>query len=152
MADTLLVITPISSPASFQLPPFSARGLTQTLDEIDPVGGEGLFERNGNGGLINYTRQQFQKLKSTITCRDQGMPALNNSWRGATVQVDCVHERWYPNGGSPDRTVVPGTSPVLENGFYSFYPRLTMIVRNVRSNGFDEWGAAYAWQMDLEEA
>ncbi len=131
--------------------PFSARDLTQTLEEISPVGGEGLFERNGNGGLINYARQQFQKYKSTITCTDVSAPALDNSWRGATVLVNCAATLWYPAGGSPNRNVVPGTTPAeLDTGFFSYYPQLTMMVMNVR-NGFREWKAEYFWQMDLEE-
>lgn len=138
---TLLVI---SGPG---MPPYAARGLTQTLD---PVSASGVVARTVNGGLINLSPSQMQKYKSTISCTDMDSPALDGIWPGQALTVDCVPELAYLTaGGSPERTVVPGSSRVA--GAWTWYrPRLEMMVVNY-SERTDEYGAAVEWQLDLEE-
>jgi hypothetical protein len=148
---TFLTITPVTSGTSFQLPPLPARDVTQTLEEIDPVADAGLIDYDGNGNLISFVRPQFQKLKSTITGGGETIPpALNASWRGAVVIVNCIVRRFYPSGGTADRAIVPGTSPILENGFYWYFPQITMtVLRATLSN--QERKIANSWQIDLLE-
>jgi hypothetical protein len=151
LSGTLLVITPLSSPNSFQLQPYSGRFAKQTIDEIEPVGGSNTIVTTGNGGELVLVRQQFQKLKSAIVLNDVRPPALNASWRGAQVQVDCCQYRSYPAGGVPDRPIVPGTSPILQNGFFYFFPRLIMIVVNVTGPIYDEWKHKFNTTIQLRE-
>lgn len=142
MADTLLVIS------GNLLPDYSARGLTQSLRPIEAAS---QLRRTVNGNLQDLAPSQFQKYRSTIGCDDQRPPAWDGIWPGQTVTVDCVHELAYvTSGGSPDRTVVTGSSRV--EGAFTFYrPRLTMKV--VDFNGsFAEWEAGQTWSIDLEEA
>jgi hypothetical protein len=138
---TLLVI---SGPG---LPNYSSRGLSQTLDPIDAAG---ALTRTVNGGLIDLSANQMRKYRSTITCTDQDAPALDGIWPGVSLVVDCVPELGYLTaGGSPQREVVPGSSRVA--GAWSWYrPRLYMLVVNYTANT-DEYGAAVAWSLDLEE-
>jgi hypothetical protein len=155
-AGTFLTITPVSpAGASFQIPPLPARDVTQTLDEIEPIGGaslgDSLIDYDGNGNLISYVRPQFQKLKSTITGNAETIPpALNGSWRGTVVLVNCIVRRYYPSGGTADRAIVPGTSPITEGDFVWFFPQLTMTVIRATLNN-RERGIANSWQIDLLE-
>lgn len=138
---TLLVI---SGPG---IPTYSSRGLSQTLDPIDAAG---ALARTVNGGLIDLSPTQMRKYRSTITCTDQDAPALDGVWPGMPLTVDCVPELGYLTaGGSPQRSVVPGSSRVA--GLWTWFrPRLSMLVVNYTANT-DEWGAAVAWSLDLEE-
>lgn len=139
MAETLLVI---SGPG---VPPYSARGLTQTLDPVASV-----ISPTVNGGLLDLTPPQFRKYLSTISCTDVDPPAWDNFWPGMIVTVDCVAELGYPTvGGSPTRTVVPGSSRV--SGAYTWYrPRLDMMVLAYTTSR-DEYGDQVAWHLDLRE-
>lgn len=142
MTTTLLVLTGIG------VTPYSARGLTQTLE---PIPGSVALRRTVNGALIDVSAPQFRKYQSTISCTDQQAPALNGVFPGLQVTVDCVAELAYAtSGGSPDRTVVPGSSRT-EDAFTFYRPRLVMIVTGYRTTT-DEYGAAVGWQLDLEEA
>lgn len=125
---------------------YSARGLTQTLEPIDASKN---IRRSINGILMDLSHSMFRKYQSKITCTDTRAPALDGIWPGLVVTVDCVCELAYPDGGTPNRVVVPG-SQRLENGFYFFRPRLTMVVMS-HSNEIEEWGAAAPWEVDLEE-
>lgn len=144
---TLLVITPLSGRATPTLTPYSARGLTQTLTQIDAPAPTIL--RDINGTLVDVSPPQFEKYKSSITCKDRESPSLDNTWRGQMVTVDCVKELSYPAGGTPSREVVPG-SDREENHIAYYRPRLTMRIMNVNT-GQDEYGADCNWQADLEE-
>lgn len=143
MADeTILVISGIG------VSPYSARGLSQTLEPIQ-TGNEVL--RTINGSLIDMSAPQFRKYKSTITGNDQEPPALDDVWAGLAVQVDCVSTLSYLTlGGTPGRPVVPGSSRV--SGLFTIYrPRLQMVVMSFSQNE-DEYGAAIGWTLNLEEA
>ena len=141
MSDTLLVIS------GALLPPWSARGLTQTLEFIEAAG---FFRRTVNGTLHNLAPAQLQLYRSVISCTDQRVPAIDGIWPGDVVTVDCVVELAYVTaGGSAARTAVPG-SPRIE-GDYTFYrPRLTMQVITCPML-LEEWQASVGWELELEE-
>ena len=128
--------------------PYSARGLTQTLD---PIAQAAQVKRTVNGTLIDISLDTaFQKYKSTITATDQLPPAVDGVWPGKTITVDCISELCYvTEGGAPQRTIVPGSSRV-EGNFTFYRPRLTMIVLDM-SISTDEYGSQVSWSMPLEE-
>lgn len=141
---TLLRLDPIG------IPPYSARGITQSLDPIDEAA---QMARTVNGTLINLSDDNFKKFKSTITCTDQQQPALDGVWPGDILTVDCVIELSYLTGGSPSREVAGTTDDPAtrtENGFTFYRPRLTMMVVGYTKT-FDEYGADSGWSLDLEE-
>ena len=135
--ETLLVI------AAAGVPPYSARGLTQTLV---PLGG--AMRRTINGTLTDVSASQFRKYSSVITCTDQQPPAMSGVWPGQTLTVDCVAELSYLTAtGSPERTVVATRT----EGLFTFYrPRLTMKVADWNTRT-DEYGARIGWELTLEE-
>lgn len=147
---TLLTITPLSGFDGPSLTPYSARGLSQTLDQIieNPMGSQ--IRRSINGTLIDLTYDQFRKYKSSITCTDQETPAFDIAKQGQIVQVDCAAELSYLTaGGTPQRSVVAGSSRV--EGDYTFYrPSLTMMVIAFRTD-FQEWESRYQWTLELQE-
>lgn len=147
---TLLTITPISGGDGPALTPYSARGLSQTLEQIieNPLGSQ--IRRSINGGLIDLTYDQFRKYKSTISCTDHQTPAFDIAKQGQIVQVDCAAELSYLTiGGTPQRTVVSGSSRVEDD--YTFYrPSLIMMVVAFRT-AFQEWEANYQWTLELQE-
>lgn len=141
MADeTLLVL------AGVGVPPYSARGLEQTLVPIDQAIS---LARTVNGELVDLSSSAFRKYRSTINGNDQQVPAVDGVWPGAQVTVDCIVELAYPTGGVAQRTVVPGSSRTA-NGFTFYRPRLTMLVTGFDVR-LDEWDAVVGWSMDLEE-
>lgn len=138
---TLLALDPIG------VPPYSGRGLTQTLTPIDAAAN---LWRTIDGGLIDVSAPQFRKYKSTINGNDQNPPAFDDVWPGLLLQVDCIATLVYKTlGGAPLRPVVLGGSRV-EGDFTIYHPRLQMRVMSFNIQE-DEWGAAVGWQLDLEE-
>lgn len=128
------------------VPLYSARGLSQTLEPIDAAAN---YRRSINGILTDVAHTQFRKYKSKISCTDQRAPAFDGIWPGLTVVVDCVAYLCYPTAGSPDRTVIAGSS--YTEGSFTFYrPRLTMMV-TANSAQTDEWDASVPWELSLEE-
>ena len=139
--DTILVLTGIG------IPDFSARGLTETIEMIEGVG---ELRRTVNGASIDVTAVQFQKFKVRIETTDQEPPAFNGVWIGKQVTVDLV-SRWsyLTSGGSPDRTIVPGSS-VVNGLFTSYRPQLICRVA-LFSQRTEEWAANRGWSLDLVE-
>lgn len=139
--ETLLELTGIG------IPPYSARGLSQTLEPIEAAGSQ---RRTVNGLLVDLSRPEFRKFRSTISCADQDPPALNGIWAGTVVTVKCVVELAYPTiGGSAARPVVSGSSRT--SGSFTFYrPQLTMQVVGFNIEK-DEYGAVTSWTLELEE-
>ena len=129
------------------VPPYSARGASQTLEPIEAAR---QLRRTVNGALIDLSRPEFRKYRSTISCADQQPPAIDGVWPGRVVTVDCISELSYrTSGGTPGRTVVPGSSRT--EGDYTFYrPQLTMRVVSF-SQDTDEYGATVSWSLELEE-
>jgi len=137
MSETLLVITG-------GMTPYSARGLTQTLE---PVAAIQITRRTVNGALVNLAPDQMRKYASVISCSDVNVPPWDGLWPGMQVTVDCVVELAFATGGAAQRPVVASRT----EGAYTFYrPRLQMLVtQNTVSK--DEWGVTTSWQLDLEE-
>jgi hypothetical protein len=129
------------------VPLYSARGLTQTLEPIQQAK---QTRRTINGELDDLSLSQFQKYASRISCTDQRAPAIGSIWPGRTVVVSCVEELSYlTEGGSPERTVVSGSS--YTEGPFTFYrPQLTMKVVALQAQT-DEYKASVGWSLDLEE-
>lgn len=135
------------------VPPYSARGLRQTLT---PIAQAAQLRRTINGDLDDVAAAQFRKFQSTISGDDQAPPAVDGVWPGRTVTVDCIAELSVADDGEDppgapvlDRTPVPG-SLRHEPGFWFYRPRLTMRVTAFSIDG-DEWAAGVAWQLALEE-
>ncbi|KLK91426.1 hypothetical protein AA309_20240 [Microvirga vignae] len=126
--------------------PYSARGLTQTLT---PIGQATSVRRTINGGLVDLSLAAFRKYRSTISGGDQRAPSVDGVWPGQIVTVDCISELAYPVGGTPQRTVVAGSSHE-DGGFVYYRPRLQMMVVGFTATQ-DEWGATVKWQLELEE-
>ena len=137
------------------LTPYSIRGITQTLEPI--VGASGsqdgygtLLQRGTNGGIIDLTQPQFNKLSSEISVTDVNPPCFNEAWIGRVLTVWCAVERAYPTGGTPDRPIVPGSHERTEAGFTFFRPALTMTVTGYNQS-FAEWKRDYSWKLRLQE-
>lgn len=128
------------------VPPYSARGLSQTLE---PIPEAGQVRRTVNGDLVDCSVSQFRKYRSTITCGDQQAPAIDGIWPGVQVTVHCVAELAYPVSGAAQRPIVSG-SDREETGFICYRPILEMMVTNL-SEQRDEYGHITSWQMTLEE-
>jgi len=139
--DSILVITGMG------LAPYSARGLSQTLQPIDAAKAN---RRTINGALKDLSFDQFRKYASKITCKDQATPAIDGIWPGAVVTVECVAElsRLTDTEG-PARPVVPG-SERTEGAFTFYRPILQMLVVDF-TDTLAEWDADYNWSLDLEE-
>ncbi|MBY5849679.1 hypothetical protein HFN51_03780 [Rhizobium leguminosarum] len=139
--ETVLVLTGIG------VAPYSARGLEQSLQPID---GAGQLRRTVNGTLVDLSETQLRKFTSTISGTDQLAPAVNGVWPGRTVTVDCIAELCYPtSGGSPDRSVVSGSSRI-EGAMTYYRPQLAMVVKDWQLRR-DEYGAQVSWTLELEE-
>ena len=141
MVDTILAITGIG------FAPYSARGLTQTLEPIEQ---SKQSRRTINGELKDTAVTQFRKYRSRISCTDANTPAFDKEWPGKTLSIDCVCELSYlTSGGSPGRTVVTDSSRI--DGTYTFYrPQLSMKITSWDIST-DEYGAVTGWNMELEE-
>ena len=129
------------------VPPYSARGASQTLE---PISASQQLRRTINGSLVDLSRSEFRKYRSTISCADQQPPAVDGVWPGQQITVGCISELSYKtSGGSPARSVVSGSSRV--EGSYTFY-RPSLIMRVVSfSQQTDEYGASVSWSLELEE-
>lgn len=150
---TLLYIAPISGRDNMSLPPYGARSLTQTLNPINGPGGgggsSGLLRRSLRGRMIDLTSPIFHVYRSTVSYRDGTPPALDDSWIGEIVQVDCAIELAYVTGGSPKRTVVSGSTRV--EGWLTYYrPSLIMMVSGIQQS-FSEYEGLYNVTVDFEE-
>lgn len=131
------------------IPPYSARGLTQSLT---PIQGAGQMRRTVNGNLRDIADPLFRKYQSGISGADQEPPAIEGIWPGMVLTVDCVTELAFegePSTGGFVRPAVPDS--VREaNGFTFYRPRLTMLVTGFNVSR-DEWEATISWSLALEE-
>lgn len=140
--ETLLVLSGAG------VPPYSARGITQTLEPIEATK---KLARDVNGGLVDLSPPQMRKYLSKVTCSDQDAPALAGIWPGTVLVVDCIPELSFltTNPAAQERSEV--TDSVRISGDFTFYrPRLTMMVTNFQAQK-DEYGAVVSWELDLEE-
>ena len=129
------------------VPPYSARGLTQTLE---PIEASVQLRRTVNGALADLSYEPFRKYKSTISCQDQEPPAVDSIWPGQVVTVECVAELSFPTAGSGPARPAVVASERAEGAFTFYRPILSMRVTGF-SVSRDEYGAAVSWQLQLEE-
>lgn len=136
------------------IPPFSIRGVTQTLEVLE----RDDLRRNMNGTLLDLSNSNFRKFVSEIECEDMTSPAQHDIWRGKILTVDCIVELAVA-GTLPDppedwedniRPIVPG-SLRERDGFIFYRPRLTMMVVEPPVVERDEWGGVVGWSMTLGE-
>jgi hypothetical protein len=130
------------------VPPYSARGVRQTIAPIDQAAN---LRRTVNGGLIDISFSGFRKYKTTISCSDQRPPNFDGSWPGKIVTIDCVAELSYTpdEGQTRQRPAVPG-SERTEGAHNVYRPRLECRIINFQQD-HDEYDAAVGWTMDCEE-
>ena len=129
------------------VPPYSARGLTQTLEPIEAAA---QLRRTVNGALADLSYEPFRKYKSTISCQDQDPPGVDGIWPGEVVTVGCMAELSFPTAGSGPARQAVDDSEHTEGAFTFYRPILTMRVTGF-SVSRDEYGAAVSWQLQLEE-
>lgn len=128
------------------VPPYSARGLSQTLT---PIAASQHLERTINGELVDFSYEPMQKYKSTISGNDQMPPACDGVWSGKIIEVECIAELCTSEYALLGRTAVLG-SLRDEAGFTTYRPKLTMMVVNF-SQDQDEYGRQIGWSLELEE-
>lgn len=131
------------------VPPYSARGLVQTLTPIEAARS---LQRTINGRLVDTSFEGYRKFGSTIVGRDQQPPIM--MWPGRRVLVDCITELAV-SGDQTSETVIDGRPVVagsarLDSGFTIYRPQLNMLVVDL-SVDKDEWGAVVSWSLSLEE-
>lgn len=146
---TVLVLTGIG------IPPYSARGLKQTLAPIDAASN---MKRTINGGLADVSDPLFRKYQSTITGSDQSPPATDLVWPGRLLSVDCIVELSQEGSLTATDPIIIGDlgrvpvewPPREADGFVFYRPRLTMRVTGWNIDT-DEWDKAIGWTLNLEE-
>lgn len=139
---TLLVISGMG------VSPYSARGLSQTLDPIEAAK---QIERDVNGELVDLSIPAMRKYRSRISCTDINTPAVAGIWPGSVVTVECVHELSFltSNPSAQERPEVPGSIRV--EGDHTFYrPILIMMFMGFSTSG-EEFQRQVAWSFELEE-
>jgi hypothetical protein len=147
----------ILSIEGLDFPPYSQRGLVQTLTPIQQAK---VFKRTVNGAAINLAGSQFRKYASTITNSEvEGtqVPAFDSIYIGQTVTVSCIQElsqalSTETEAETEDAFNRPAVedSVRFEDGFAFYRPILEMMITdyNVSTN---EWGAIISWSISLEE-
>lgn len=142
------------------VPPYSARGLTQTLQHIEAAT---VQRRTINGDLRDLADTVFRKYASTISGADVAPPAVDGVWPGKILTVDCI-PRLSQLLDSSTTTEVPTTTEVetqlgrpfvpgsvaIADGFVTYRPRLSMMVTTWTMSE-DEWAAGVTWSLGLEE-
>lgn len=151
-------------------PPYSVRGLSQTLE---PIGASVQLRRTINGNLRDVSDPLMRKYSSSISGDDQEPPAFDGVWPGLTVTVHCIQELVateeaaelptdfegvtetptepveLPTSANLGRPHVPGS--IRRRGGFIFYrPILEMLIRDFDLDR-DEWGAVQRWRLQLEE-
>ncbi|RPH72716.1 MAG: hypothetical protein EHM78_02095 [Myxococcaceae bacterium] len=127
------------------LPPYSARGLTQTLAPIQQAA---QMRRSINGKLIDVSLPQFKLFASSVSGADQRPPFAY--FPGTLVTVRCLSFLSYKtSGGAQERDAVPG-SHVVEGAWTYYRPVLVMRVMSF-SISEEEWAAGVNWSVALEE-
>lgn len=173
MQDTILTLSGAG------LPPWSARGLRQSLQPLD---GGGL-RRTVNGTLVDLGLPQHRKYRSSISAADVAPPAFGGLWRGMALTVGCAAELGHrlvlvagAGGTTIERDAVAGAGravaasgrlaaativgrtasvdfgdPGLGGDAWLYYrPVLSMLVTGWTGD-FDEWQAGRDWSLELEE-
>lgn len=152
-ANTRLVLEGVD------LPPYAARGLTQTFQLIDAAFD---VQRTINARLVNLSDANFMKLLTTISCEDFQGPAFDPVAPGTLVTVSCAFELSYltpPEEQGEPPANPPGTAALHEivtgslrtrDGFTFYRPKFDGMVMDFHFD-YDEFGAAVRWEMTVEE-
>lgn len=142
------------------VPPYSARGLRETLE---PVSESAVLRRTVNGVLHDLSEEELRKYQVTISGSDQQPPALEARWPGVILLVDCITElslmgyHGLNTEGTEEvgteagfgREPVPGSIRHAD-GFTFYRPRLSMRVTGF-STDTGEFDANVSWTLNLEE-
>lgn len=141
---------------SMGLPPYAARGITQTLR---PINAAASLRRNINGALQDVADPLFRKFESTISGDDVEPPAFEMVWPGRLLTVECSamlrraattdDTTEDTTEGQFERPSVPG-SITIAGGFISYRPVLQMRVTGWDMTE-DEWRRGVPWSLGLEE-
>lgn len=131
-----------------EVSPFSARGVTQTLE---PISAASKLERAVNGQMVDFSIPAMRLYRSRISCSDLNVPAVGGLWPGVVVEVECVAELSFPTASPSlqERTAVSGSTRV-EGAFTYYRPVLTMVCVGW-SISEDEYHATVSWSYELEE-
>lgn len=166
MDDTILVLGDIVIPVG------AGRGISQSFEIIS----NGELLRTVNGELVDLTRPENRKFRSSISCTDQAYPAIIDVWRGKTISVSFIEKfrqtvapaaltvdliRDYVPGSIIGRTaagaritptgVVDNTATFAQNIIMVEYlPVMDMKVVSYDVDR-DEWQAETGWSLELEE-
>lgn len=133
-ATTLLGLSLINGDsAGFTLSPYATRGIQM---ESSPIDGAGDIARDVNASLLDWSNEDFRKLRAKISCSDQESPgfaemssASDAIWPGSVFDVTFL-----PQLGSADAVTL--RMMVMAPGW--------QVSR-------DELNADTAWSLDLEQ-
>lgn len=129
------------------VPPYSARGLADTLT---PIAAAKNLRRTINGQLRDVSASQFQKYAITISGSDQQPPACDGVWPGRQITVEMIQELCFEaDTDGPGRTPVAG-SEREESGFTFYRPVLEVLITTFEVRK-DEYGAVVSWTLEAEE-
>lgn len=146
-------MTTILTLSAIGIPPYSARGLKQTLTTINAATN---LRRTVNGDLEDVSDPLFRKYESTITGEDVDPPAFGLVFPGRILTVGCISELAIQDSttdplGPEDLGRTPVTWPARSaDGFIFFRPLLTMRVTGWNTSE-DEYGKVVNWTLSLEE-
>lgn len=131
-----------------EVPPFSARGLTQT---IEPISAAFKFERAVNGALVDLSIPSMKLYRSRISCNDLNSPAIDGLSKGTEVTIECINEFCFPTAAPSLQERIAVSGSIRIEGNFTFYrPILNMICVGFNIST-DEYGAAVSWSYEFEE-
>lgn len=138
-AESTLVVGTIAFPLG------SARGISA---QCAPIAQRAIFRRTVNGELMFLGEPQYDLWGVSLSVSDQR--AASDALALGSVHVVDLPVWWnHPNGGTPRRPYVPG-STYVEGTNTHYRPRMTMMVTGYQEQ-HDEWGAIVGWTLALEE-
>jgi len=129
--------------------PYTARGITQTLEPIEE---SGHLERAVDGTIIDLSIPEMKLFRVSISCTDQEAPALSGIWPGKAFTLHSVEELSFPTA-SPElqeRPEVPGSVRIV--GDYTFYRPILNMVCYTWQTQIVEYGREINWKLDAQES
>jgi len=139
--DTLLRLTGLG------IPPYSARGIVETLTPIDQ---QGFFARSiTSGTLLNLGLSDLQKYRIRLEAEDIRPPAFEAMWRGTELEVELTTVLAVEGSAAPSKPYVEGSVEEAD-GFTRYRPKLDVMVVDFSLQN-DEWEALRRWSLTLEE-
>lgn len=154
------------------LPPFAIHECSQSLTPLS----QGTLRRTINGYLVHVGHKGYEKFHSTLTCKGHLPPFVKGLWKGTLLKVGCIqpltqevptqsreiqldrevvscrlHDhslQGWPLRQREDRWV--SFSSEFPGGFITYFPSLTMMVKNFQLE-IDEEDLVVRWKLELEE-